>query len=120
MIQAEAFRAALVGLVSNRVYPTMFPQSPLPTWPAIRYTPVGGETFPDVCGTADGTTDDVTVQVDSCALTFAAARDLAQGVRNALLSFDPPVTADGPASFDYDAELKIHRAVQFFTLHPSG
>lgn len=120
MIQAEALHAALAPLVAGRVYPVMFPQEPLPTWPAIRYTPVGGTVYPDACGSGDGAEDDVRVQIDSVAPTFDAARLLNQQVRAALGAFTPPAVADGPPLFDFDAETRTFRAIQDFTLYPSS
>jgi len=120
MIQSEALHAALAPLVAGRVFPVMFPQEPLPTWPAIRYTPVGGQVWPDACGGGDGSTDDVRVQTDSVATTFAAARDLNLQVRAAMLAFDPPAVADGPPIFDFDPETRTFRAIQDFTLYPSS
>lgn len=120
MIQAEALHTALSALVAGRVYPVMFPQEPLPTWPAIRYTPVGGSIAPDACGSGDGTLDDVRVQIDSVAATFAAARLLASQVRTAMQSFTPPAVAEGPPIFDFDAETRTFRAIQDFTLYPSS
>ena len=120
MIQAEALHAALAPLVAGRVYPVMFPQEPLPTWPAIRYTPVGGQVWPDACGSGDGAEDDVRVQIDSVATTFDGARQLQQQVRAALVAFTPPAVADGPPIFDFDPETRTFRAIQDFTLYPSS
>lgn len=120
MIQAEALYTALAPLVAGRVYPVMFPQEPLPTWPAIRYTPVGGAVYPDACGSGDGAEDDVRVQIDSVAPTFDGARLLNQQVRAALMTFTPPAVADGPPIFDFDPETRTHRAIQDFTLYPSS
>lgn len=120
MIQSEAMHTALSALVAGRVWPVMFPQSPLPTWPAIRYTPIGGDTNPDACGSGDGTLDDVQVQIDAVAETYAAARLLNQQIRAVMMDFTPPAVADGAALFDFDPELRVHRAVQTFTLYPSS
>ncbi len=120
MIQAAALFTALSGLVSGRVYPVTFPQSPLPTWPAIRYTPVGGEVHPDVCGSGDGAEDDVRVQIDAVAETFAAAVSLNTAIRAAMMAFTPKAVADGPPLYEFDPELKVHRAIQDFTLYPSS
>ncbi len=120
MIQSEALHTALSSLVAGRVWPVMFPQSPLPTWPAIRYTPVGGTVYPDACGGGDGTADDVRVQIDAVAETYVAARDLNQAIRAALMAFSPPAVPEGPPIFDYDPDLKVHRAIQDWTLYPSS
>ena len=81
MIQSEALHSLLAPLVSGRCWPVVFPQKPAPTWPAIRYTPVGGTVTPDVCGGGDGTLDDVRVQIDCVAETYIAARNLSNQVR---------------------------------------
>lgn len=122
MIQSEALHTLLAPLVGGRVYPVMFPQEPLPTWPAIRYTPVGGSTNPDACGSGDGAEDDVAVQIDCVAETYQAARNLNKLVRAALTSWTagPPAVADSSPIFDWDAEAKAFRAIQTFTLYPSS
>lgn len=120
MIQSQALHALLAPLVGGRCFPVVFPLEPLPAWPAIRYTPVGGTVWPDACGSGDGTADDARVQIDSVAATYAAAVQLAQQVRTALMDFDPPAVADGAALFQYDSETRTHRAVQDFTFYPSS
>lgn len=122
MIQSEALFAALSPLVAGRVWPVMFPQDPAapPTWPAIRYTPVGGQIAPDACGSGDGTLDDVRVQLDAVAETYEGARLLNQQIRAAMMTFTPPAVAEGPPTFDFDPDLRVHRAVQDFTLYPSS
>jgi hypothetical protein len=120
MIQSEALHTALAALVAGRVWPVMFPQAPLPTWPAIRYTPVGGTVWPDACGGGDGSTDDPRVQIDSVAETYQGALNLCQQVRATMMTFDPPAVPDGPPIFDFDPELRVHRAIQDFTLYPSS
>jgi hypothetical protein len=119
VIQSEALHALLAPLVGGRCFPVMFPQEPLPTWPAIRYTPIGGTVWAANCGSDGGETDDPTVQIDCVAESYMAARALHQSVRTALLAFDPPAVADGALRFDYDAETRTHRASQDYTLYPS-
>jgi hypothetical protein len=122
MIQSEALFTALSPLVAGRVWPVMFPQDPAapPEWPAIRYTPVGGQITPDVCGSGDGTLDDVRVQIDAVATTYEGARLLNQQIRAAMMAFSPPAVAEGPPLFDFDPDLRVHRAIQDFTLYPSS
>jgi len=120
VIQSEALHAVLAPLVAGRCFPVVFPQEPLPTWPAIRYTPIGGTVHPDACGAGDGAEDDVRVQIDCVAETYLAARNLCNAVRAAMMAFNPPAVSDGPALFDYDADTKTHRAIQDFTLYPSS
>lgn len=126
MNQSAALFSALSPLVAGRMYPVNFPQEPLPTWPAIRYTPVGGAVWPDACGAGDGDTDDVRVQIDYVAQDDGATSGfdrvvaLAKAGRSALMDFDPPCVADGPPLFQYDSETKTHRATQDFTFYPSS
>lgn len=122
MIQSEALQAALSPLVAGRVWPVMFPQKPAapPDWPAIRYTPVGGASPTDACGSGDGSGDDVRVQIDACATSYLGARDLSQAIRAVMMNFSPPAVAVGPAIFDFDPELRVHRAIQDYTLYPSA
>lgn len=120
MIQSEALYAVLAPLVANRCFPVMFPQEPLPIWPAIRYTPVGGTVWAANCGAGDGNEDDPRVQIDCVAASYLEARSLGQSVRTALLTFDPPAVPDGPATFYFDAETKTHVCLQDFTLYPSS
>ena len=122
MIQSEALHALLAPLVGGRCYPVMFPQEPLPTWPAIRYTPLPGSTHPDACGSGDGAEDDVAVQIDCVAETYLAARTLNQQVRAALMGWaaGPPAVADSSPIFDFDPEARAFRVIQTFTLYPSS
>ena len=120
MIQSEALHSLLAPLVANRCWPVMFPQKPLPTWPAIRYTPIGGTVTPDACGGGDGTLDDPTVQIDAVAETYIAARNLNIQIRDLLMDFTPPAVPNGPPVFDFDPELRVFRAVQDFTFYPSS
>lgn len=120
MIQSEALHTLLASLVAGRCFPVMFPQRPLPDWPAIRYTPIGGTVYPDACGGGDGSLDDPTVQIDSVATTYLAARNLALQVRAAMETFSPPAVPNGAVRFDFDPETKTHRASQDFTLYPSS
>jgi hypothetical protein len=76
--------------------------------------------YPDACGGGDGAEDDVTVQIDCVAESFAGARNLNQQVRAAMMNFSPPAVPEGPPIFDYDPELRVHRAIQDFTLYPSS
>jgi len=120
VIHSAALFAALGPLVGNRCYPVMFPQEPLPAWPAIRYTPVGGTVYPDACGGGDGAEDDQRVQIDMVADTYDAAAALCVAVRAARALLDPPAVPDGPAQYLFDAETKTMRAIQDFTLYPSS
>jgi len=116
--QNTALFAALTGLVSGRVYPVMFPQQPLPVWPAIRYTPAGGTTHSTSCGTSDE--DDPAVQIDCVAETFDGAVTLAASARTALEGITLcPVLADSPALYEFDAETRTWRSLQRFTFYPA-
>jgi len=116
--QNAALFAALSPLVSGRVYPVLFPQQPLPVWPAIRYTPAGGTTHHTSCGTS--AEDDATVQIDCVAETPDAAMTLAASARTAIESAASLTAhADGPPLAEFDAETRTWRTLQRFTLYPA-
>ena len=114
-IHAAVF-AAPTSLVGGRVYPVMFPQEPLPTWPAIRYTPAGGTTHSTSCGTS--AEDDCTLQIDCVALNFDDALALAASARTALEGIATlTVLADAPPLAEFDAETRTWRSLQRFTVY---
>lgn len=111
---------ALKGLVSDRCYPSTFPQPPaVPTWPAIRYTVISSEPVPDICGTDDGETDATEVQIDYVAKTYGAAVALRELGRAALMVTDPPCVR-GSGFETFDAETKTHRVSDDYLFHPSS
>ncbi len=118
MISAIVY-GALKSLVSDRCYPSTFPQPPaVPTWPAIRYT-ISSDAIPDICGTDDGSTDNVSVQIDYVAKTYGAVDALRAMGRAALMATDPPCTREN--GFEtFDTETKTHRFVDIYQFHPSS
>jgi hypothetical protein len=115
-------KTALGSLVSNRVYANTFPQqNNNPTWPAIRFTVVGGEVFADLCGSEDWQTDDARVQLDVVALEYDQMRSLVQQVISAMgLITDPPVRRSLATTETFDSETKTHRSILEYTFHPSS
>lgn len=111
---------ALGALVSGRVFPNTFWQGDvLPPWPSIRYRITGQETNPDLCGTAGVDVDDTDVQIDIAAKTYGALVTLRDQAIAALQNVDPPCVRQGGFE-DRDQELKVHRAVLFYSFHPSS
>lgn len=111
--------SALNGYVGGRCYPDTFmqPDGGLPTWPAIRYSIVGGDTHADICGTGDGSTDTLLIQLDLVASTNAARETLTAQVRGAMAVFVTPTTLDTPPRMEYDAETKTYRASLDYRIH---
>ena len=109
---------ALSPIVGGRVYPVKFPQEPLPTWPAIRYTPEGGPTEKTNCGDVDS--PDIPVQIDVVAKNFLDLLPLAESVKTAMSTFSVPVVLENDAGFTYDHETKTHRAILQFTIAGSS
>lgn len=106
--------AALGPLVGNRYHPNTFPQEDgAPTWPAIRGTVVTATPFPDQCGTDDGETDEVEVQLDVVAEAYDQMYALAGpgGTVRAALAMTAPVGLRTGYSETFDTETKTHRGV---------
>jgi len=101
-------------IVSGRAFPVTFPQEPLPTWPAIRYTPTGGAIEKTNCG--DANDGDVSVQVDIVAKEFAHLIPLLASVRSSLSSFSVPCVLESEPAFEYDSETKTHRVILQYTI----
>lgn len=123
MIHSAQLLAALEPLVSERVWAVMFPQEPLPIWPAIRYSPRGGPISADVCNGGEDDTDDIFVQVDYVAETYEEADDLARRGRAALQAIDAPglnVSATAAAEVVFDAETRTFVATQDFLFSGSS
>jgi len=118
----ELLYQLLRGLVDDRAYPNQFPQpagNAAPVWPAIRYTITSATPAASLCGTNDGSSDDVTVRIDVVAATYAGMRSLVTSVIAAIDNTDPPSTRQ-PGGFEtYDAETKTHRALLEYTFHQS-
>lgn len=115
-------RAALKTLCEGRVYPTTFIQkdSGLPQFPAIRYTVIGGESYEDICGTDDGSTDDPRVQIDVVANSHAERKTVVAEVLAAMMDLDPPCARDGTPRDVYDEPTRTYRAVIDFVFSPSS
>lgn len=122
MNPGQVVKTALGPLVNGRVYASTFPQQPnIPTWPSIRFTVVGGEVFPDLCGSEVWQTDDVRVQLDVVATEYDQMRSLVQQVISAMAAVvDPPSRRAAPTVETFDAETKTHRSVLEYSLHPSS
>lgn len=107
---------SLRGLVSDRVYPSVFPQGDaLPVWPAIRYTLISTVAPQSLCGSnTEGDADDIRVQIDAVATTYAGMRNLKRDIVATLQDTDPPSTREGGFEV-YDAETKTHRATMDYT-----
>lgn len=122
MIEAVIF-TALKGLVSNRCYPSTFPQKDDGTLatrlPAIRYTVVSVSPVLDVCGTDDGSTDDTQVQLDLIAASHPEALTLRDQVIAALQDTDPPCAREG-GFVTFDEETRTHRVVIDYVFSPSS
>lgn len=112
--------ALLAPLVAQRVYPVVFPLQPLPQWPAIRYTPLGGAVWPTNCGAGDASTDDFAVQIDTVAPTYDEAQALALQVRSTLDAATPPWVADAALRIVHDHETNTFMAQQDYTHYPSS
>lgn len=121
MSVATALYATLAPLVANRCYPNEFPQTSagvLPAWPAIRYSLIGADHAPSLCGTGGEDGDTTTVQLDLVARDYTAAATLRAQVIAAMQTLDPPSTREG-AFEQYDAETKTHRVTLQYQVHAS-
>lgn len=120
-VETELF-TALRALVSDRVYPSEFPQpsgNAPPVWPAIRYSIVGSAPVEDLCGDGDDTTTDFRVQVDVVDSTYAGMRALRLQTMAALRSLPTPARLQ--MGFDeFDAETRTHRAVLVYEIGGSS
>jgi Protein of unknown function (DUF3168) len=120
-IESQLF-TALRGLVSDRVYPTEFPQpegNEPPVWPALRFSIVSSVPVEDLCGDGDDTTADVTVQVDVVATTFDAMRALRLQVMAAMRTLPTPARLSSDFAVR-DAETSTHRAVMTYEVSGSS
>ena len=109
-IEAELF-SVLRSAVSDRVYPSVFPQplSGVPVWPSIRYSIVSSVPVEDLCGDGDDTTADVRVQIDAVDVTYGKMLALRLLVMAAMRALPTPARL-AQSSNDYDEETKTHRA----------
>lgn len=110
----------LGSLVGGRVHASVFPQEDsAPTWPAIRFTVVTEDPFPDQCGSEDTDTDDVRVQLDIVATNYDAMRSLKAAVIAAMAASSTPAERQGGGFDTWDAETRTHRAVVDYVFQPS-
>jgi len=117
-VSTEIF-TALQSSVGGRCYPDTFmqPDGNLPTWPAIRYSIVGGETHPDICGTGDGSTDTARVQIDIVGATHASRESVLAAVRTAMANMTTPTTLQSTPRMEYEKETKTYRAILDYYIH---
>jgi Protein of unknown function (DUF3168) len=117
-VSTEIF-TALQASVGGRCYPDTFmqPDGNLPIWPAIRYTVIGGETYGDICGTGDGSTDTARVQIDIVASTHANRETVLNSVRTAMMNMTTPTTLQSSPRNEYESETKTYRAVLDYYVH---
>jgi hypothetical protein len=123
MIHSAHLLTALNPLVSDRVWAVVFPQQPLPAWPAIRYTPVAAAISADACNGGSEDTDDILVQIDYVATTYEQAVALCTQGRAALQALEVPglnVSADSGMRVDPDPETKTLIASQDFLFSGSS
>lgn len=123
--------SALGSLVSNRVYPVMFPEElidppkiqqadvPYPTWPAIRYQLIAGDNADTICGTDVEDTDNSEYQIDIVDSTYDGMRALVISAVAALQTTDPPCSRNFKAE-DFDPETKTFRCILRYTFYPSS
>jgi hypothetical protein len=115
----KEIHAKLAPLVANRAFPVTFPQQPLPTWPAIRYTPTGGTVQQTSCGDADE--PDLSIQIDAVDVKFVdGLLPLVEQIKTAMKAFSVPAVLENSPIFDYDAETKTHRAILSYTIAGSS
>jgi len=108
---------ALKGLVSLRCYPDRFPQQNSPTWPAIRYSVVGGTSWEDLCGDGGAEAEDVRVQIDWVAETDPAREALTPQIRAAMTTLGWRI--QGTPLEMFDAETKTFRATADWVFYQS-
>jgi hypothetical protein len=113
---------AFKGVVGNRVYPDTFvqPNGTIATWPAIRYSIIGGTIDQDIAGAGTEQTDDTTFQLDLVARTTSEREALRQQVRAAAQGLNPPMILRAPPTQEYDPETKTYRATLEFTIYGSS
>lgn len=128
---ADVVFAALRGLVNDRVYPVQFPQElidppktvvfgvPYPTWPAIRYQELSGDSGNSICGTNSEATDTTQIQIDVVAVSWQEMRTLVSSVISALQVTSPPCSRDFLMD-DYDADLKVFRGILRYSFYASS
>lgn len=111
--------SALKSLVNNRVYPTKFPEVPVRTWPAIRYTVIDRVHSNTIDGSGDDNTAESRIQLDLVDNSYADVQELRLAVIAVMDDFFPPVLIDGDQD-TYDAETKTDRVILDYVFYPSS
>jgi len=120
-IEADVFTALnSVMAFGGRAYPLIFPRSPtVPVTPAVRYTIIGGQNDPDICGAGPAETDNIRIQIDIVSVDYKVCRSLRLLVITAMESMTTPTLRDGPGFDDFDSELKLYKHTIDFLTYPS-
>jgi len=103
--------SAVAALVGTRIHPILLPQNVI--MPAISYQRI--TTVPQNGLQGHHSIDQVRVQVDSWASTYAGAKSLAAAVRVAMY-LTPLFALTVMELDDYDHEEKIYRVIQDFSI----
>lgn len=114
-------RSIVGSLVAQRYYANRFPQETgAPTWPAIRGTVINRDNDVDQCGAGELSEENVSVQLDVCALTYDEAETLFGQVSTAMAAASPPWIRQ-PGGFEtFDHEAKVHRITRDWVLYQSS
>lgn len=106
-------------LVGDRCYPEVFPlKTPVPQWPAIRYSVVSEVPAVMLCGDTGVEANTTRIQLDLVAASVPAVRGLRDSVIAALENFDPPAVRDSGA-MNWDLETDTFRYTMDYTFYPS-
>jgi hypothetical protein len=105
-----ALHAALDPIFTSRVWANAFPQEPgTPAVPAVRFVVVSGDPTLDICAEDNEDTDDIRVQLDVIAATYAALKTIKAQVINAMKGLTPPAVRQ-PGGFEaFDDDVRAHR-----------
>jgi hypothetical protein len=105
--------------VDGRAYPNVIPapDSGNAIYPVIRYTHVGTEIDPDLCG--DGDADTVRYQIDIIDTSYAGAILIRDLVREGMRTHASPAVLEDSAA-EYDAETKTHRIRMDYVIYLSS
>ena len=118
-VETDLF-TALSGLVDDRCYPIVFPQTGgVPVWPAIRYTIVSVVPAIALCGDSGDEAADTRVQLDVVASSYTAMRALRLDVLAAMQTFVPVAIFEN-SSDQYDSETKTYRSQVDYIIYKSA
>lgn len=116
----QEFFNALQDLVGGRVHALQFPQNPFtPITPAIVFTFISPEIFPNVCGDGGDATANQRTQVDVYSTTFDTVRALRLQVMERVAGMATPTLWAGGFSAP-EPELKLFRESLDFISYPSS